>query len=83
MSNYFGINAANAASSGLDQFDADAGFKDASLELSATWRLSDRWSLTGLGVYKRLLGDASDSPITDDVGNENQFLAGVLVNFRL
>jgi MltA-interacting protein MipA len=33
MSDYFGIDAANAARSGLDRYSADAGFKDAGLDL--------------------------------------------------
>jgi MipA family protein len=33
MSDYFGIDTANAARSGLDRYSADAGFKDAGLDL--------------------------------------------------
>jgi outer membrane scaffolding protein for murein synthesis (MipA/OmpV family) len=27
------------------------------------------------------VGDAADSPVTDDVGDENQVFAGLLINF--
>jgi outer membrane protein len=31
--------------------------------------------------YTRLLGDAADSPVTDDVGDENQMFGGLLINY--
>lgn len=82
MSNYFAINHTNASRSGLDQFNADAGFKDASLNVAAIWRFAQNWDLTALAQYERLLGDAADSPITDDKGSANQLFAGLLVNFH-
>jgi MipA family protein len=82
MSSYFGIDAADAARSGLDQFSADEGFKDVSFGGALTYRIFERWSVSGLASYARLIGDAADSPLVDDVGNENQFFAGALVNFR-
>jgi outer membrane scaffolding protein for murein synthesis (MipA/OmpV family) len=32
-----------------------------------------------LANYTRLINDAADSPVVDDVGDENQFFAGALV----
>jgi outer membrane protein len=82
MSSYFGIDAADAARSGLDQFSADEGFKDVSVGGALTYRLFERWSVTALANYTRLIDDAADSPVVDDAGDENQFFAGALVNFR-
>jgi MipA family protein len=82
MSSYFGIDAADAARSGLDQFSADEGFKDVSFGGALTYRILERWSVSGLASYTRLIDDAADSPLVDDVGNENQFFAGALVNYR-
>jgi outer membrane scaffolding protein for murein synthesis (MipA/OmpV family) len=81
MSSYFGVNANNAARSGLHQFNADAGFKDAGITLSYTYAFGERWGLTALARYDRLFGDAADSPIVDDRGDANQFILGLLVNF--
>ncbi|MEO1017922.1 MAG: MipA/OmpV family protein [Pseudomonadota bacterium] len=81
MSNYFGIDARNARRSGLDEFDADADFKDAALDLSFTYAITDSWRTTLITQYKRLLGDAKDSPITDDEGSANQFFGGLLVGY--
>jgi len=82
MSSYFGIDAADAARSGLDQYNADEGFKDVSVGGALTYGFFERWSVAVLGSYTRLIGDAADSPVVDDVGNENQFFAGTLVNYR-
>jgi outer membrane protein len=35
----------------------------------------------GLASYKRLLGDAEDSPVVNDEGDENQLMGGVLVTY--
>ena len=82
MSSYFGIDAADAARSGLDQFSADEGFKDVSFGGVLTYRLFERLSVSGIASYTRLIDDAADSPVVDDVGDENQFFGGALVNYR-
>jgi outer membrane protein len=82
MSNRFGISAADAARSGLDIHDDDAGFKDVELGLSATYVITRRWSVTMSGRYQHLLGNAADSPIVDDRGSEDAFRLGALVNYR-
>lgn len=82
MSSYFGIDAGDAARSGLDQFNADEGFKEVAFGASLTWRFLERWSVTGTGTYTRLLGDAEDSPVVKDRGDEDQIFAGALINYQ-
>jgi outer membrane scaffolding protein for murein synthesis (MipA/OmpV family) len=36
----------------------------------------------GLATYKRLVGDAADSPVVEDEGSENQLTGGVLVFYK-
>lgn len=81
MSSYFGIDAADAARSGLDQFAADEGFKDVSFGGALTYRLLERLSVSALANYMRLIDDAEDSPVVNDAGDENQFFGGALVNY--
>jgi MipA family protein len=81
MGNRFSINAGGAARSGLDEYDADSGFKNALVTGTATYRFAGAWSLTGIVGYSRLFSEAADSPIVDDEGDENQFLGGLLVNY--
>lgn len=47
-----------------------------------TYRFLERWSVNAIATYARLLGDAEDSPIVDDVGDANQFFGSFLVNYR-
>jgi MipA family protein len=82
MSSYFGIDAADAAASGLDEFNADEGFKDVNFGGALSYRFLERWSVAVIGTYARLLGDAEDSPVVDDVGDANQFFGGALINYR-
>ena len=82
MSTYFGIDAENSRRSGLDTFNADAGFKDVGVGL-----LVQYWGWGNLGLrfragYVLLVGDAADSPIVDDRGDENQIYGGLMVTYR-
>jgi outer membrane scaffolding protein for murein synthesis (MipA/OmpV family) len=36
----------------------------------------------GTGTYTRLLGDAEESPVVTDRGDEDQIFAGALINYR-
>jgi outer membrane protein len=82
MDAYFGINQHNANRSGLKKFDANSGFKDVGLSLPVTYSPWEHWSLMGAVAYKRLLGDAEDSPVVDDEGNANQVVGGMLLIYR-
>ena len=81
MESFFGISAKQSANSGLKRYDADAGIKDISLSLTAGYKISSNcdWRLGGKVEYKRLVGDAADSPIVED---ENQFLAGIGISYH-
>ena len=74
---FFGVSAAGAAASGLNQYDADGGIKSYRVMPMAVMHLSEDWHV-GAGVrWERLVGDAADSPIVDDRGSENQFIGGI------
>jgi outer membrane scaffolding protein for murein synthesis (MipA/OmpV family) len=83
METYFGIDRDNALRSGLREFGADSGIKDVAFSLGLTHRFTENWGLRVLGLYKRLTDDAADSPITDDRGDRDQFLAGALVTYTI
>ena len=79
MSTYFGIDAADSARSGLEEYDADAGIKDVGFDLGILCQFTDHWGGRVLGSYKLLVGDADDdSPVTDE-GSEHQIFLGLLV----
>lgn len=77
MSTYFGVSPRDSVRTGLPVFEADGGIKDVSILPAAVVHLSMSWHL-GLGVrYSHLLSDAKDSPVVDDRGSAEQFIAGL------
>lgn len=79
---YFGVDAANAARSGLSRFDADGGIAAVSAGLSARHGLSDRLAIVVSGRYARLLGDAADTPIVAVRGSADQFSGQAGLSYR-
>lgn len=82
MAAYFGVDARNAARSGLKEFDADGGLKDVGVLLLARYSFDRTWGLMVLGKFSRLVGDAADSPLVEDEGSENQGMAAALLTYR-
>ncbi len=82
MSAYFGVNRTNSQRSGLKEYNADSGIKDVGITVPLRYNATEHWSILGVAGYKRLLGDAADSPIVEDEGNENQFYGGAFVIYR-
>ena len=82
MRTYFGIDAADAARSGLRVDDTDAGLKDVGVGVTLGYSFTERWGVLGRVAYTRLVGDAADSPIVDDAGTPDQVFGGLAVSFR-
>ncbi len=53
----------------------DGEFKDVGLHMIANYSFNSNWSLVGNLGYKRLVGDAEDSPIVDDAGSADQIFS--------
>ena len=81
MENYFGVSAAQSATSaaGLPAFDASAGFKDVFVEVGLKTDLDAHWSARTTLRYSRLIGDAADSPVVE---SEDQFTALVGISYK-
>ena len=82
MEAFFGIDADDSARSGLSTYDADAGIKDVGLTADINYRIDQNWGVGLIAGYKRLVGDAADSPVVDDVGDPNQFFGGLFGSYR-
>lgn len=82
MEAYFGVDAGDAARSGLEEFDAGAGVKDVGALLLLRYSITRTWGAMVLGKYARLVGDAADSPLVRDEGSENQGMGALLVTYR-
>lgn len=77
MDKFFSIDSKESAKTGLKKFNADAGFRDVRVGPMFLFHFSETWHASAGLWYKRMLGDASDSPLTDDRGSANQFLGGI------
>ena len=64
------------------EFEASAGVRDVGFTLSSRFPLWRQLSLIGAINYERLLGDAADSPLTEDRGDANQVSATLGLIYR-
>ncbi|PCD02184.1 MipA family protein [Sphingomonas spermidinifaciens] len=78
---YFGISAADAAASGLATFDAGSGFRDVGAGISAGYYFSRSLGIVGRVGANYLIGDAADSPVTDQ-GSRWQPVGGLTLSYR-
>lgn len=79
---YFGVTAVQAARSGMRRYQAEGGIKDVGLTLDLDYSLTQNWGLTGRLGFKRMLGDAADSPLVEDRGSANQLTTGLFLSYR-
>ncbi|WP_299519711.1 MipA/OmpV family protein [Winogradskyella sp.] len=82
MTTYFGVNAQNLGTSTLPNYNIEAGIKDVGFRITPTYIINQKWMLTGVLGFRRLLGDVADSPLIQ-VGSENQFIGGLAFLYRL
>jgi outer membrane protein len=76
------VSASNAANSGLPQYSANNGIKDAGFSLTGHYKFTKTWGVLGNLGYTRMLNDAKDSPLVNDVGDENQYTAIVALTYN-
>lgn len=62
---FFGISAAQSASSGLGSYTASSGLNTIRFSVGADYRLTPRWGIGARITAASLRGDAADSPITE------------------
>jgi MipA family protein len=82
---YFGVDPIEAARSplGVTPYAPDDAAFTAGAVASAEYRLNSRWSVAAAADYRRLLGDAADSPIVADLGSPDQFSLTLGVRYML
>ena len=77
---YYSVTPEQSAASGLPEFDADSGWHKAGATLAMGFDLSGDFRdggviMGGALVYRRMLGDAADTPFTSLRGDADQFTA--------
>jgi MipA family protein len=82
---YFGVTPGEALASPYiaSAYDAKGGPRYVGAVASADYKWTERWGLTFDVGYRRLLGDAADSPLVAGLGSENQFSASAGVRYAL
>lgn len=83
---YYTVTPADAAATGLAQFTADGGLNSVGTLAILTIDLDNNvlnggFNVYGVGGYSRLVGDAADTPFTDQRGSANQFIAGLGIGY--
>lgn len=73
MDDYFGVSGRESLKTGLSKYNASSGFKDVGIGVTGHYMFNKKWGLLGNFNYSRMLNDSEDSPIVDDVGDENQY----------
>ena len=78
---YFGVTPAAAATSGLAAFDPDGGIQSVGIAAGYHRMLGKNWGIAAYGRYDRLVGDASDSPVTRELGSRDQPSVGLALSY--
>lgn len=79
---YYGVNAAESAASGLDQYDPGAGWQSVGAGAAITWNATARLQASAFAEYKRLVGPAADSSLVQERGTPNQVIFGVGASYK-
>jgi outer membrane scaffolding protein for murein synthesis (MipA/OmpV family) len=79
---FFGVNANQSAGSGLPQYDTDGGVKNFTFSLASGYDITENWVIGATVIYKRLVGDAADSPLVEQRGSKDQVTAGIGLSYQ-
>lgn len=82
MKTFFGIDALQSAQSGIARYEAGSGFKHVGVSLMADYSINREWAGYASLRYRRLLGDAADSPIVANLGARDQVTANIGIKYR-
>lgn len=81
MEDYFGVTGSESTRTGLSKYKASSGFKDVGIGLTGNYKFNKTWGMLGNVSYTRMINDAEDSPIVNDVGDENQYSMVLAVTY--
>jgi outer membrane protein len=76
---FFGLDAAQSEIAGIAPYRARSGINSVGGSATASYMLTERWSLAAHVSYGRLQGDAANSPVTTD---KTQRVYGAFVMYR-
>jgi len=76
---FYGVNSADASAQ-LGQFNASGGIESTQFAIVGIRKINEKWSITGVGAFNALQGDAAESPITKR-GSETNLFSGFTLNY--
>jgi len=79
---YFGIDERQSLSSGLAKYNADGGIISYGVGGFSAVTITDSVSLGIFGGYDRMVGEAADSPLIQERGDDNQFMFGINILYE-
>lgn len=80
---YFGVSPFEAAVNPLvgRSYRPDGGVTSVGALAAVTYRFNETWATTGFVGYDRLVSDAARSPITRNIGSEDQYTVGLRLSY--
>ncbi|MES2444513.1 MAG: MipA/OmpV family protein [Pseudomonadota bacterium] len=78
---YFGVNAREAAATGLSPYRPGPGVHSVGAVSGMHYSLGGRWGLVGYARYDRLVGDAARSPFIRTAGKRDQLSGGLGLSY--
>lgn len=79
---YYGVDASEAALSGLSQYSPGGGIKSIGAGGAITWKTSDQITTSVFAEYERLMGPAGKSSLVRERGSKNQVTVGASATYR-
>ncbi|WP_416207990.1 MipA/OmpV family protein [Chelativorans sp. M5D2P16] len=79
---YYGVDADEAAASGLAEYHPGSGIKSVGFGGAITWKTTDRITTTLFAEYERLKGPAADSSLVRERGSADQLTIGLSATYR-
>jgi outer membrane protein len=78
---YFGVDAVQAAASGLPVYQPQGGVRAIGFGVQARQQWTPQWATNAFVEYDRLVGDAARSPILSRNGSANQVTVGLGLSY--
>ena len=79
---YYGVDAVEAAASGLSEYHPSDGLKSVGVGGAVNWKVTDKLTTSLFAEYSRLAGPAAKSSLVKERGSPNQFMVGVSGTYR-
>ncbi|EJN03144.1 MipA/OmpV family protein [Phyllobacterium sp. YR531] len=79
---YYGVNPAESAASGLKEYRPGGGLKSLGIGGQITWKTTDKITTSAYAEYSRLMGPAADSSLVKERGSANQATFGLQATYR-